>query len=162
MEDLDLLGIEHAAGGWVLATGGARQHELHGDGGDDEGNHNQLFESLAVLDHALLDAQPLALERSKQLLDVPSQAIPADHGECLLDVLDGVRRQQAPADRIAGGRIELANLDGVKLDLGRRIAIGAGAWSTDANTPKPEGHASRSSAAFARPRRQVERETVGL
>ena len=117
---------------------------------------------LAVLDHALLDAQPLTLEGSKQLLDVPAQAVPADHGECLLDTLDGVCRQQAPADRIAGWWIELANLDGEQLDLTRRIAIGAGARPTDANTSKTHGHVSRSSAAFARPRRQVEREAVRL
>src|SRR5215208_1414955 len=81
MHDHNLLGIEHAAGGRILAAGGARQHELHGDGGDDEGDHGELFERLAVLDHALLDAQPLALERSKQLLDVPAKAVPADYGE---------------------------------------------------------------------------------
>src|SRR5262245_30746617 len=152
MQDLDLFGLEHAAGRGVLAAGGARQHKLHGDGGGNERDNRELFESLAVLDHTLLDAQALTLKGSKQLLDVPALAVPADHGECLLDTLEGVRREQAPADRIAGGRIKFANLNGGKLDLGRRIAIGAGAWSTDADPSKAYGQASRPSTAFARPR----------
>src|SRR5204862_3131760 len=52
--------------------------------------------------------------------------------------------------------------DGVKLDLARRIAIGAGARSTDADTSEAYRHLSRSRAAFARSRRQVERESMGL
>src|SRR4029077_19009166 len=79
VQDLNLGSVEDVAGRLVSSTGGAREHELHGDDGGEERNDHKLFESLPVLDDALLDAQPLTLKGSKQLLDVPAQAIPADH-----------------------------------------------------------------------------------
>src|ERR1700744_3226030 len=71
-------------------------------------------------------------------------------------------REQAPADGIAGRRVELANRDGVKLDLARRIAIRAGARPSDADTSEADCHLSLSFPSLARPRRQGEREAVAL
>src|SRR6266478_2728031 len=112
MKHFDLFWIEHATRWYSVAAVGSTQYELHRHSGDDKRNHDKLFESLAVLDHTLLDAQPLTLEGPEQLLDVPAQAIPANHGECLLNALDRMCREQAPADSIARRRIEFANFDG--------------------------------------------------
>src|SRR6266700_3455903 len=98
-QNLDLSFVEHAAGGRPLAIGCAREHELHRDGCGDESDHGELFENLAILDDTLLNSQSLSFESSEQLLDVPAQAIPADHGEGLRDSLDPVRGQQPPQDR---------------------------------------------------------------
>src|SRR5262249_2972060 len=94
IEDLNLFEIKYAARGCMLSADRARQHELHGDGGGDERDSGELFESLAILDYALFDAQSLTLKGSKQLLDVPAQAVPADHDDRLRNALDKVRRQQ--------------------------------------------------------------------
>src|SRR5271170_1392248 len=60
VQDLDLGVVDDTAGGRPGAGdrvgGGAGEHELHGDGGADEGDHGEFFERGAVLDHALLDA----------------------------------------------------------------------------------------------------------
>ena len=60
-EDFDLGGVENACGRRFIAACGASQHELHRNSGADERNDGELFERHAILDDALLDAQPLAL-----------------------------------------------------------------------------------------------------
>jgi len=125
-KDAELLGSEDAAGRRGVLGGAARGDELHGRGGGDESHGGELFESLAVLDDALLEAQSLLLEGSKELFDIPAPAIPADDGDGLFDAVDGMGGQELPQDGLLPWRrVDLAGLDGEQLDLGRGLAIGA-------------------------------------
>src|SRR5215472_15877903 len=157
-QDVNLLGAEHAACGWTLAAGGARQRKLHGDGSGDERNDDELFENLAILDDALLDSQSLPFESPEQLFDIPAQAIPADHGECLHDSLDPVRGQQAPQDRLLARRsIDLAHLDGEQLDLRGSSGIRAVLGPLDTHAAEANGQFRPTGAAvFIRSRREID------
>src|ERR1700680_2168129 len=104
MQHFDLSFIEDAFSWCILTVGITGQHQLHGYTSADECNHGELFESEAVFDDALLDAQSLPLDGSKQLLDMPAQPIPTDHLQCLRYALNPVGRQQTPAYRLLPGR----------------------------------------------------------
>jgi hypothetical protein len=92
-KNLDLLFAEDAAGWRARAVRNSREHKLQGDGRGDESDYGKLFESFATLDHTFLNPQPLALEDTKQLLNVPAQTIPANHRKRLRHGLDRVRAQ---------------------------------------------------------------------
>jgi hypothetical protein len=158
MQDFNLQGVEHTAGGTALAAGSAGQHELHGGRGGDERDDDKLFESFAVLNDALLDAQSLPFESSEQLFDVPAHAVPADHRECLSNTLAPVCRQQAPQDRLpARHGINLAHFDSEQLDLGGSTRIRAVARSPDADGANAHSQFRPVGAAFPiRPCREID------
>ena len=88
VQDLDLSVVKNVDCRLIVIVGGAGEHQLHGLAGGDEGNDGELFEGIAVLNDALFNAQPLALDGSEQLFDVPALAIPTDHRHGLRDGLD--------------------------------------------------------------------------
>src|SRR5260370_35034960 len=134
MQHFDLSFIEDALSWCILTVGITGQPELHGHTSADECNHGELFESDAVFDDALLDAQSLPLDRSKQLFDMPSQPIPTDHLQGLRNTLHPVGRQQTPADRLlAGRRIAFASFASKQLDPLWRLRIRAPTPPTAAN-----------------------------
>src|SRR5438552_12957139 len=59
MQHFDFRFIEHAFGWRILAFGSTCQHQLHGDTRSNKRDHRELFQSAAILDDTLLDAQPL-------------------------------------------------------------------------------------------------------
>ena len=104
VEDRGLPSVKNVRGRVVVICTGASEHELHGHGGTDKCDHGEFFQRGAVLDDALLKANPLAFDGSEELFNMPALAIPADHRQGLGGGIDGVGCQQAPQDRRLAGR----------------------------------------------------------
>ena len=134
VEDGDLPSVKNVRGRLVVIGSGASEHELHGHGGTDKCDHGEFFQRGAVLDDALLKANPLAFDGSEELFNMPALAIlqPITVKAWAVVVIDGVLGcQQAPQDRRLAGRwIDFAHLDGEQIEFARRVGIGAGCWTT--------------------------------
>src|SRR6185369_12674047 len=87
-------------------------HQLHGEAGRVGGDRGELEEAVGVLDLAVLEPEPLLLERAEELLDGPAPPVPIDNAPGRRVVLDRMRRQKPPFDRLdAVGWSALDELD---------------------------------------------------
>ena len=139
------------------ALASTTQHGLtwRGDQCDDD----ELFEGIAVLESLMLCSisSPWRLTVRNSCSTCPRWRLPPDHRQGLRDGFDIMSGQQPPVDRFFAGRwIELANLDGEKLDLSAG-ARGSEQFfgPTDADPPEPHGQACLARLTLARSRRQI-------
>ena len=139
----------------------ARLHELHADDGGAQRDEGEFAQDAWRFDLAVLDAETLALEGAEELLDQPAAAVVGDASMRGLDAVDGSAGEEPPVHRLDALRgIELAHVEGIKLDTVGQLAIDALAGPAQPDRPIAQDHVGPAGGT-ARDRRQVEDEAIG-
>jgi hypothetical protein len=103
-------GVEHFYLGGREDVGGelraavARLDELQDDAGGLRGDRGHFHQPLSGFELAVLDPQCIRFHQPEQLLDGPAHPIPVHDAPGHGLVVDRVRRQQPPVDRLDVGR----------------------------------------------------------
>src|SRR5262249_12547141 len=120
---------------------GASMNQLHAHDGSAQRDDGEFAQGRGRLNLAFFEIEPLALQGSKELLDLPAPTIVGDGLVCVREGLDGSTRQQPPMNRLdACRRTDLADIEDMDRDARLQIPIGAVLRPGEADGRKTQDH----------------------